>query len=171
MLLLWATSPSSISFVAATEGGILEIFLIPRLLSHSCFRHNYLHPADYVIGSVYLSVCLSVSRITKILWTDLPFQHFFFHRWGLVQRRHNELLGRIQIWLKFKKKRKKKKRRHWWFQEGIKPISNESRSIYASGSSKSIQAWCRKKWKTMILLCKFRCTVKTSWQYFQFVCH
>lgn len=39
-------------------------------------------------------------------------------------------------------------------------ISNESSSRYASGSSKSIQAWCRKKLRTVILLCKFRCTVK-----------
>lgn len=39
-------------------------------------------------------------------------------------------------------------------------ISNESSSRYASGSSKSIQAWCRKKLRTLILLCKFRCTVK-----------
>lgn len=39
-------------------------------------------------------------------------------------------------------------------------ISNESSSRYASGSSKSIQAWCRKKLRTLILLCKFTCTVK-----------
>lgn len=139
MLLLWATSPSSISFVAATEGGILEIFLIPRLLSHSCFSHNYLHPGDYVIGSVYLSVCLSVSRITKILWTDLPFQHCFF-RGGAWPNLHimNFWEGSRSDW---------KNGRHWWFQEEVKPISNKSSSRYASTSSKSIHAWCRKNLK------------------------
>lgn len=144
MLLLWATSPSSISFVAATEGGILEIFLIPRLLSNLCFSHNYLHPADYVIGSLYLFVCLSVSRITTILWTDLPFQYFFFigRAWSNLDIM-NFWEGSRSDW------NLKKKKETLMISGRDQTISNESSSRYASGSSKSIQAWCRKKIKNL----------------------
>lgn len=55
---------------------------------------------------------------------------------------------------------KKKKKRHWWFQEEIKPSQMNPVLDMLLDLASQFKHGVGKKLRTLILLCKFRCTVK-----------